>query len=84
MFCWKCGTKIPDKSKFCMSCGAKIEISDDNSTPTATEETRLEQKAEVVEAQEPPVQFMIQGIKLEFPSSIQEYTKRRKEFANKI
>ena len=84
MFCWKCGTKIPDKSKFCMSCGAKIEISDDNSTPTATEETRLEQKAEVVEAQEPPVQFMIQGIKLEFPSSIQEYTKRRKEFANKL
>ena len=84
MFCWNCGAKIPDKSKFCMSCGAKIEISNDDRVPTVTEETRLEQKEEVVQVQEPPVQFMIQGIKLEFPSSIQEYTKRRKEFANKL
>lgn len=26
MFCYKCGTQIPDNSKFCSSCGAQINI----------------------------------------------------------
>ena len=84
MFCWNCGTKIPDKSKFCMSCGAKIEISNDDRVPTVTEEIRSEQKTETAQSQEPPLQFVIEGTKLEFPASIREYTKRRKEFANQV
>lgn len=82
MFCWNCGSKIPDKSKFCMSCGAKIELSDDvvavSEKPMSRQEIKTEQE------QKPPVQFIIQGIKLEFPNSIQEYNKRRKDFANKL
>ena len=26
MFCYKCGTQIPDNSKFCSNCGAQINI----------------------------------------------------------
>ena len=84
MFCWNCGAKIPDKSKFCMSCGAKIEISNDDSVPTVTEETKSEQKAETTQSQELPLQFVIEGTKLEFPASIREYTTRRKEYANQL
>lgn len=82
MFCWNCGSKIPDKSKFCMSCGAKIELSDD--AVTVSEKPMYRQEMKTEQEQKPPVQFIIQGIKLEFPNSIQEYTKRRKDFANEL
>ncbi len=84
MFCWNCGSKIPDKSKFCMNCGAKIEYESGDNSPI--EETARPNQMELTAIQEPqpPVQFTIQGIKLEFPSSIQEYTRRRKDFADTI
>lgn len=82
MFCWNCGSKIPDKSKFCMSCGAKIELSND--AVTVSEKPMSSQEMKTEQEQKPPVQFSIQGIRLEFPNSIQEYTKRRKDFANEL
>ena len=84
MFCWNCGIKIPDKSKFCMNCGAKIEYESGDNSPI--EETARPNQMELTPIQEPqpPVQFTIHGIKLEFPSSIQEYTRRRKDFADTI
>lgn len=36
MFCFKCGTKIPNESIFCMNCGEKVP---NNSNPISTEET---------------------------------------------
>lgn len=29
MFCEKCGNTIPENSKFCASCGAKVELAED-------------------------------------------------------
>lgn len=47
MFCFKCGTEIPDESDFCMKCGAKIpqndkiEIEQDNSISTIPMNTTI-------------------------------------------
>lgn len=84
MFCWNCGSKIPDKSKFCMSCGAKIDISDESSASLVAEESASERSPEAVQNQGPSVQFTIEGTILVFSNSIQEYTKRRKDFANEL
>ena len=80
MFCWNCGTKIPDKSKFCMNCGAAIRFAEDVSDSANT--SFAESKEAAMPEQDPPIQFVIQGTTLEFPSSIREYTKMRKDFVN--
>jgi hypothetical protein len=36
MYCPKCGKEIPDDSKFCYSCGSKIEINETQDTLTDT------------------------------------------------
>ena len=30
MFCGKCGANIPDGYEFCMKCGTKIDMNQDN------------------------------------------------------
>ena len=35
MFCYKCGNKLPDNSKFCPNCGANQNTAD-NSQPVAS------------------------------------------------
>ena len=80
MFCWKCGVKIPDGSKFCMNCGAKTGFVDKTEADTALSE----QSAKDIRESNPPIRFMIKEIEIIFPDSIREYTKRRKDFANQL
>lgn len=40
MICGKCGANVPDGYEFCMKCGAKIDISQADSTASAVVETK--------------------------------------------
>lgn len=44
MICGKCGANVPDGYEFCMKCGAKIDISQADSTASAVVETKPEKK----------------------------------------
>lgn len=83
MFCWNCGNQIPDKSKFCMNCGATISHSSED--PHLNCNTGLfEQESQSAQAQASSIKFEIQDTTIKFPEQIQEYTKRRKDFANQM
>lgn len=59
MFCYQCGTEIPDNSAFCFSCGAKI--------PTGTETSANDKitltidRASQVYLINPPIKVVING-----------------------
>ena len=36
MFCYKCGSELPDESKFCQKCGAKLIGNDMQQTAVAS------------------------------------------------
>ncbi len=54
MFCENCGTEIPENSKFCPSCGAKVE----DAAPADTESSEPEKEAAATET--PPRQEPVQ------------------------
>lgn len=37
MYCYKCGTEIPDNSEFCMKCGTRLSLTPDSTTAQCSE-----------------------------------------------
>ena len=42
MFCYNCGTKLPDGAKFCMSCGTKLDFANDSPVNNKSGNTRAD------------------------------------------
>jgi len=53
MFCMECGEKLPDKAKFCFSCGKKINQDIENATGNTIRKNKiiLENDDEIIEIQ---------------------------------
>ncbi len=71
MYCVKCGTEIPDKSKFCPECGAKV-VPLENVTEPPQQGTTEEK---IVEAEE-------STIKAKFDEAVDSAKKAGKSFAD--
>ena len=77
MFCWNCGKKISDISKFCPHCGSKVitpvtEISTENSAQQSISSNNSNNSVFI--------SFPLRGLTIQFDSRIQTYTRLHKEF----
>ena len=53
MFCYNCGTKLPDEAKFCISCGTKLAF--DNNIPSDNKSGNNRNSVDLVPAKAVPV-----------------------------
>lgn len=79
MFCFNCGTELPDVSKFCYKCGTKVDnpihdvnymsLSDGNTTNIIS-----------YDQSNAPIVFSVMGEMLRFDGSYRYYVEKRKSF----
>lgn len=58
MFCFKCGTQIPDDSVFCSKCGTRVQASPE---PVAQTYALTFDRASQVYVANPPIKVVIDG-----------------------
>ena len=81
MFCINCGTKLPDNAKFCMICGTEISVSSDVNQKQSFSNGitfPVYPSSSAVD----PIEFKINGKKLQFDGSFRQYTTERLHFRN--
>lgn len=75
MFCSNCGAKIPDSSKFCMVCGEKVLLANEESSSA------------VVQSAEKPhstIEYTFHGQKLVLGTEFQEFVAGRNAFVHEF
>lgn len=54
MFCYKCGTKLPDDAKFCQNCGAQVQTGVESPPPVPQPEVPAPPPVQQPEVKSPP------------------------------